>query len=198
MKKSLVLIAILLSAFSLRSENIGTLANDFNNGLNNESNVVLRLNFLFPSIELEMRAFNSNTIVLNYHPGYVWTKTNDEPTEFTMISQINGSFRYYYNIEKRRIQGKTLKKFSGNYISLYTNYVFENNITYAYEVVGPTWGIQRNYGKAFHFGLEFGAGLVLSNHKVTTPATLIADIKLGFSIDFKRNRTNGNKESEYL
>ncbi|MDZ7659641.1 hypothetical protein [Fodinibius sp.] len=73
--------------------------------------------------------------------------------------------RYYYNLDKRSKENKTISGFSGNYIGLYTlldlqgvgepNYINNQNEFW----IGPTWGIQRKISDVAHLDLFLGYGL---------------------------------------
>jgi hypothetical protein len=84
---------------------------------------------------------------------------------FILQPVINIEPRYYYNLEKRNLNGKKTTKNSGNYLSIKTSYHpdwfvinSDENITKIADLsIIPTWGMKRQIGN--HFNFETGIGL---------------------------------------
>jgi hypothetical protein len=83
--------------------------------------------------------------------------------------------RFYYNTHKRKAVGKSIQNFSGNYISNYNVYLFNEKFT-----TGFTWGMQRNSRK-FFFNLNLGLGISFDKKEIS-PA-VITEVKLGFLLN---------------
>lgn len=105
--------------------------------------------------------------------------------------------RYYYNLDKRKNQGKRIDNNSGNYLSLKSSFysdVFnikvseEKNIAENISFI-PTWGIRRNLGDHFNFETGIGLGVVYYFEKQVTlldsyHASLAANIHLRIGYSF--------------
>lgn len=125
-----------------------------------------RINYVNPGIDYEF-AIGKNTS-LSTGLGIGFSGAYRELTGFStsginyLISPfLDIQYKYIYNREKRKLKQKTLLNNSGNYFSLRLisrgptlakNINRLDNIDFAF---GPTWGIQRLYGK-MHFLLDFG------------------------------------------
>ena len=83
---------------------------------------------------------------------------------YILIPDITLEPRYYYNLNKRFNQSKSIAGNSGNFISLKTSYnpdwfvIPDNKILRPVNQISiiPTWGIKRNVGN--HFTYEAGIG----------------------------------------
>jgi hypothetical protein len=78
--------------------------------------------------------------------------------------------RFYYNIQKRKSQGKRVDKFSGNYVGI----SFVKGLTSwgspdleLIASIAPVWGLQRNIGKSGYFNLNVGLGANFWKDKTT-------------------------------
>ena len=86
-------------------------------------------------------------------------------TGYLIVPVIRVEPRWYYNLEKRQSQSKSIEGNSGNFLALQTSYHpnwfnisnYENIKIVNQISVIPTWGIKRNIGK--HFTYETGIGL---------------------------------------
>lgn len=84
---------------------------------------------------------------------------------FILQPVLNVEPRFYYNLEKRKSNGKKTSKNSGNYLSLKTSYHpdwFVINLDRNFGKIAdlsiiPTWGIKRQIGN--HINFETGIGL---------------------------------------
>jgi hypothetical protein len=71
--------------------------------------------------------------------------------------------RFYTNLNKRALLGKTTEKFSGNYLSPYFVYMYPIGNLSSNEtdwfLYGFTYGFQRKKAKYFYWGVDVGVGL---------------------------------------
>lgn len=103
---------------------------------------------------------------------------------FDYTPNLVASLRYYYNLKKRRITGRNIKYYSGNYISFLSKvylerwiHTFEKNKYF----FGPGWGIQRDLGRRFQMSAEVGLGMGGPiNDLIFTP-------HLGFTLGYRIN-----------
>ncbi|MEL6976665.1 MAG: hypothetical protein AAGL29_14915 [Bacteroidota bacterium] len=127
---------------------------------------ILRINFVNPALEYELKTSNSSVITGAAGIGYSGSYRELELSSANGLVYIISPFvdiqhKWYYNRNKRVTKDKSVKGNAGNYFSLRgitrfsaitENVTRTDNLDFA---VGPTWGIQRNYGK-IHFLLDFG------------------------------------------
>ncbi|TVP53275.1 MAG: DUF3575 domain-containing protein [Mongoliibacter sp.] len=136
---------------------------------NAQTQKILRVNFLNPAISYELPTGKNTSLDASLGFGYNYsypdlTSASTEGVQylFAMFGDIQS--RYYYNLSKREKNGKTTDQNNGNFIAarlLYTgpdisqisSFDRFNNNSFA---IGPTWGLQRTYGKRFN--LLFSAG----------------------------------------
>ncbi|OAZ05069.1 hypothetical protein [Flavobacterium succinicans] len=94
----------------------------------------------------------------------IWGGNFYPKTGYLMTPVITLEPRWYYNLEKRQAESKSIAGNSGNYLTIQTSY-HPNWITISnYDNVKivnqlsiiPTWGIKRNIGQ--HFTYETGIG----------------------------------------
>jgi hypothetical protein len=84
---------------------------------------------------------------------------------YTVIPVVVVEPRWYYNLNKRELKGKSIENNAGSYLSLYSrirpNWVVlsQGRIGNIYTDISiiPSWGLRRNMGK--HFNFEGAAGL---------------------------------------
>ncbi len=154
------------------------------------------LNLLPTTLSYEKKLGDETSFTLSAGLGYYFEfyaysdsyGNNESRSEFLASPIVNSSFRKYY--ERRNVK-KKLKKNSGNYIALFTSYSFkplgDPRVTENYlkvsnsYVVGPVWGIQRNYKNSLHLGLSIGLGIQGGKY-INTTAGIIGDFSLGFVI----------------
>lgn len=103
--------------------------------------------------------------------------------------------RWYYNLNKREIKGKSTFKNSGNYVYLRGLYLsdlflisdFKGDINNTALLVVPGWGMRRHIGKYINYEIGGGLGYVKYFHKepiLVDNSGLYVDIKLRFGFDF--------------
>lgn len=90
---------------------------------------------------------------------------------FATVASVSIEPRFYYNLNKRRKNGKNTNANSANFIALNTNYYpgwlvsaqNKDKVAYTQQIsFTPYWGIKRTLGK--HFTYEAGAGLGYLNN----------------------------------
>ena len=96
----------------------------------------------------------------------IWGGDLYDGTGFLLTPVLTIEPRYYYNLAKRKANGKNISKNGGNFISLKTSYhpdwfIISNkdvNIISDISFI-PTWGIKRNIGTSnFNYEAGFGIG----------------------------------------
>lgn len=127
---------------------------------------VLRINFLSPGVEYEYAVSNTSTLSAGLGVGYGASYpflSSSEGTGFLYLITpfLDLQYKHFYNFEKRLAKNKNTAHNSGNFISarlltrgstIESNFDRTSNYDFA---VGPTWGIQRSYGK-FHLLFDVG------------------------------------------
>src|SRR5699024_17977 len=127
---------------------------------------VWRINAINPGIEYEQPVSSKSTVSFNIGVGYNGSYPELSNTFGTRILYAFApfadlQFKRFYNLEKRASHNKTTAHNSGNFISFrfrtHGKSIKDNFYRYAdYDfAVGPTWGIQRKYGK-FHLLFDLG------------------------------------------
>lgn len=140
---------------------------------------------LFPSLEYEAKLKQNVTlksrIGLSAAFGY---GGNQVGWLFDYGLYVELSPRYYYNFDERLEDGKTIKKYSANYLSFvsvaYLNKVLSSTEDPNRYVFGPAWGLQRNLGKGWYFNFEAGPGISLS--KQETYVVPVIGLDIGFQL----------------
>lgn len=137
------------------------------------SKEVIRIEFFGPGLIRETRIGKSTT--LNFHlrligaaqPGQEYRVVNQRPTvqkvlRFRINPEISAAIRKFYNLEKRKAAGKSIRYNSGNYVALRANYILPAVYKSPYledsrgAGVAALWGFQRTYPKRFYLNLELG------------------------------------------
>lgn len=162
MKKNLfVLVLVFASQYLFTQQNIEI-----------KTEKILRINFINPAIELEIPTGQYSTfsasVGIGYGGGYpnLSYENNDyfAGSGFIYIISpfIDLQEKFFYNFYKRNQNGKNIKNNSANFISIRVisrgksiaeNISRSSNFDIA---IGPTWGIQRKYGKNFHLLFDVG------------------------------------------
>ncbi|CAI8419576.1 MAG: Uncharacterised protein [Flavobacterium sp. SCGC AAA160-P02] len=117
----------------------------------------------------------SNSIALRSEIGFGFDfdnftvfETNLGKRTFGMAPVIAIEPRWYYNLDKRVSESKTISENSANFFSIKTTYYpdwfmitipqFDSAEVSPQISVIPTWGIRRNIGKHFDYEAGFGIG----------------------------------------
>jgi hypothetical protein len=131
-----------------------------------ETEQVWRFNIINPGIEYEQPVSPKSTISLNVGIGYSGnypelSSTMNSGIQYAISPFADLQFKRFYNLEKRISKDKATDHNSGNFISLRFRTrgksIKDNFYRYAdYDfAIGPTWGIQRSYGR-FHLLVDVG------------------------------------------
>jgi hypothetical protein len=136
---------------------------------NIETEKVFRVNFLNPAIDL---TYGENGFIYIISP-------------FADFQQ-----KWFYNLNKRNGKNRNTENNSGNFVSLRFitrgNSIAENvNRTSDFDFAfGPTWGIQRKYGKNFHLLFDIGPQYYFDTNGNGNIWPIMLQLNLGF--DLKR------------
>lgn len=128
---------------------------------------VWRINFLNPGIEYEMPTGTNSTFSIGAGIGYSGSYPHsDVGLSSGFITSFNPFLdlqqKWFYNLDKRKTKGLNVTNNSGNFVSvraltrgesLFGNSNGTDKLDFA---VGPSWGIQRKYGKNFHLLFDIG------------------------------------------
>lgn len=151
---------ILLLSFSLIATTLSSQEKQTEN--------VWRINFLNPGVEYEMPTGNTSTLSIGTGLGYSvsYPHTDKTVSSSGAITSFNPfldiQHKWFYNFDKRKNKGLNITNNSGNFVSarfltrgesLFGNSNGTDGLDFA---VGPTWGIQRKYGKNFHLLFDMG------------------------------------------
>ena len=157
MKKNLLIIIFgILTTLNYAQEKIDT-----------KTEKVWRVNFLNPAIELEMPVSKKATFSAGLGIGYgaPYNEISVSPYNEFLYSFnpfLDLQFKRFYNLKKRKAKNLGTENNSGNFVSLRlltrgntitSNFIRTSNLDFAF---GPTWGIQREYGKNFHLLFDIG------------------------------------------
>lgn len=181
MKKILILALAFLSTLNYAQEQ---------NEITTEK--IWRVNFLNPAIELEIPtgqyATFSSAIGVGYGGGYP-DLTNAEPGFIYIISPFaDFQQKWFYNRNKRSYKNKSIENNSGNFISLRfitRGFSIAENVTRTSDfdfAVGPTWGIQRKYGKNFHLLFDIGPQFYFDTNGNGNIWPIMLQLNLGFDL----------------
>lgn len=132
-----------------------------------ETEKVWRIYFLNPGIGLELPTGRYTTfsagLGIGYGGGYPYlTYASGSGFIYIISPFLDTQGKWFHNLKKRSARARTIANNSGNFISLRlmtrgksiaSNVIRTSDFDFA---IGPTWGIQRKYGKRFH--LLFDAG----------------------------------------
>lgn len=109
-------------------------------------------------------------------------KYETDQFKYSLSPMVEGSYKYYYNLNKRHLKGKNTAMNSGNFWGLNTGYEFKSISGNADEIsslfIYPMWGIQRNYKSRFSLGLRLGYGVIIT--KDNSFLNPFINFKLGF------------------
>lgn len=156
---------------------------------------IWRINFLNPGVELEVPTSQFSTfssgIGIGYGGGYPDLTSGGSGFIYIISPFLDLQHKWFYNFTKRSQKNKTTKNNSGNFISLRLvtrgNSIAENvyrtsDFDFA---IGPTWGIQRKYGKNFHLLFDVGPQYYMDTNGNGNFWPLMLQINLGFDLKKK-------------
>ena len=158
-----------------------------------ETEEVLRVNFINPGIEYELPVSEKSTISGNIGIGYsgsypeLTTTTFNTGALYVIAPFADVQYRYYYNLNKRFGIEKSTSNNSGNFVSLRfraRGESIDDNILRKADydfAIGPTWGIQRQYGK-FHLLFDLGPQFYFDSEGNHGFWPLMPQINLGINL----------------
>lgn len=155
---------------------------------------IWRLNFLNPGIEIEVptsqfSTFSSGTGI-GYGGGYPDLTFGGNGFIYIISPFLDLQHKWFYNLNKRHRKNRTTVHNSGNFISIRfitrgpsiaENVWRTSNFDFA---IGPTWGIQRKYGKNFHLLFDAGPQYYMDTKGNGNFWPIMLQLNLGF--DFKK------------
>jgi hypothetical protein len=155
---------------------------------------VLRVNFLNPAIELEIPTGHystfSSALGVGYGGGYPDLTYGENGFIYIISPFADFQQKWFYNLNKGNEKKRNTANNSGNFVSLRFvtrgNSIAENvNRTSDLDFVfGPTWGIQRKYGKNFHLLFDLGPQYYFDTNGNGNILPIMVQLNLGF--DLKR------------
>ena len=159
MKKTLTII-FMLSIFISFAQNSST-------GVKSQ---MFKVNLLTPGVEYEIGLTSKSSFNFGAETGFAIAGGSGRDTEFGFFPILEGSYRYYYNFDKRVRKNKRTDFNSANYLALASSIAFGDPILGDLEMsidyqaaVGPVWGLQRTYNSKLNINLELGVGYAIDN-----------------------------------
>jgi len=156
---------------------------------------IWRINFLNPSVELEVPTGTystfSSALGIGYGGGYPDLTSADNGFIYIISPFADFQHKWFYNRNKRIEKNRTIENNSGNFVSLRMiirgNSIAENVIrTSDFDfAIGPTWGIQRKYGKNFHLLFDVGPQYYFDTNGNGNIWPIMLQINLGFDLKKK-------------
>jgi hypothetical protein len=123
-----------------------------------ETKPLYSISILTPSIGIEKKIQENNSLKFSIGNSIGYGSTNGIQSKLWML---RGEYRHYYNLEKRRDEGRLSTPSSGNYIGLFAepSFVFLKGEEATNLFAGGVWGIQRNYSSHIHLDFSLNAGI---------------------------------------
>jgi hypothetical protein len=156
---------------------------------------VWRVNFLNPAIELEIPTGQystfSSALGIGYGGGYPDLTSGGSGFIYIISPFADFQYKWFYNLNKRIEKNRNTLNNSGNFLSLRFitrgNSIAENvNRTSDFDFAfGPTWGIQRKYGKSFHLLFDVGPQYYLDTNGNGDIWPIMFQLNLGFDLKKK-------------
>ncbi|OBQ54601.1 hypothetical protein JJL45_14360 [Tamlana sp. s12] len=153
---------------------------------------IWRVNFLNPAIELEIPTGQfstfSSALGIGYGGGYPDLTYGGSGWIYIISPFADFQHKWFYNRNKRNLKNRTTENNSGNFVSLRFitrgNSIVENvnrtsNFDFAF---GPTWGIQRKYGKNFHLLFDVGPQYYFDTNGNGNIFPIMFQLNLGFDL----------------
>lgn len=126
----------------------------------NNTEKVWRVNFFNPGIEYEMPTGKQSTFSVELGIGFNvdYPRSGSKGVSKLISPFLDIQQKWFYNFNKRKIKGLSTANNSANFISarLLTRSELFSEVNKTDFAIGPTWGIQRKYGKNFHFLFDMG------------------------------------------
>lgn len=129
-----------------------------------KNDFVFKLSFLTPAAGVEFKLAERFSLDISGRLGWsVYTIQTSSPVALRLLffpqPKIHIEPKWNYNILRRNALGKKTDKFSSNFLSLHTHLNIKVSLPSLNSfVIGPTWGMQRNFGKYGYFKFKSGLG----------------------------------------
>lgn len=127
---------------------------------------VWRINFLNPGVEYELATGDNSTLStgvgIGYGGSYPHTSSGGSGFLYSINPFVDIQHKWFYNFEARKSKNLNIDNNSGNFVSarlLTRGHTISSNFSRTSDfdfAIGPTWGIQRSYGKGFHLLFDVG------------------------------------------
>ena len=154
---------------------------------------VWRINVLNPSVEYELPTSNNSTLSSSLGIGYSVSYPHTDNSSYSgPITSFNPfldiQHKWFYNFNKRKEKGLKTKNNAANFIStrmlargetLFGNTNGTDGFDFAF---GPTWGIQREYGKNLHFLFDLGPIYYFDTNGFSGFFPIMIQLNLGFNL----------------
>jgi len=119
-----------------------------------------------------------------FKPEWSWIVAFDgqaSKNEFTEL-RYRGGLRYYFNMRKRILKGKSANNFSANYLSARVNYKYRPPDQEGQLSLDLLFGIQRRIGKYGYVDFDIGIENLITSFEDTTPGIdFTSSIQLGIA-----------------
>tara|TARA_R110002049_G_scaffold227128_2_gene399229 strand:- start:507 stop:1088 length:582 start_codon:yes stop_codon:yes gene_type:complete len=156
---------------------------------------IWRVNFLNPGVEMELPTGNYSTfsagLGVGFGGGYPDLTFSSSGFIYIISPFLDIQEKWFYNLNKRNGKNRTTENNSGNFVSLRFitrgSSIAENvNRTSDFDfAIGPTWGIQRKYGKNIHLLFDIGPQYYFDTNGNGNIWPIMLQLNLGF--DLKRS-----------
>ncbi|MDR2968877.1 MAG: hypothetical protein LBV32_04640 [Tannerellaceae bacterium] len=109
---------------------------------------------------------------------------NNNGVLYSLNGKFGADFRYYYNLSKREMKGKSTFRNTGNFwaadVSYYTPSIMSSKHTATSHIVAlsPYWGIRRVYKSNLFF--ELNLGITILTHEGMFGGTPLTGLKFGY------------------
>lgn len=177
MKRNLFFLAIILFSISIYSQ----------------TEKVWRINILNPAIELETPMGENSTLSTGVGIGYggSYPKTSfggGTGFRYSINPFLEVQYKNFYNLKKRKNKNLSIENNSGNFISvrfltrgnsIKSNFNRTTNFDFSF---GPTWGVQRKYGKNFHILFDLGPIYYFDSNGKGNIFPIMFQLNLGFDL----------------
>jgi len=160
-----------------------------------ETEKTLRVNFLNPAVELELPTGQystfSSAIGAGYGIGYPDLTYAGNGFIVIISPFVDLQQKWFYNLNKRDRKNKMIANNSGNFVSfrfvtrgnsIASNVYRTSNFDFA---IGPTWGLQRTYGKKFHLLFDIGSQYYFDSKGNGNFWPIMLQLNLGFNLEKK-------------
>lgn len=145
-----------------------------------------RINLFGIGLGLESKITKTSSLYLEGGSGFYLFGTTDGDGGFYLLPYFKAHYRIYVNLKQRHKARKKIKGWNGDYVSPVFIYTADNKRleTENLESVfyGLNYGIQRQKGTSFYWGIEVGAGVRTQLYNNLTTMGYLFKINLGFAL----------------